>query len=299
MITVVGATGTVGSEVVRLLVEAGERPRVFARAPVAPHRLFGPDVDVVIGDLDRPSTVVDALRGVDRVFLVTTQSARQVDWERAVVHAAADAGVDHVVKVSVFRADAGSSLQIARQHARAEQVLLESGVGATILRPVFFMQNLFRMLRHGTVVTAARDGRVALVDARDVAAVAVASLTTGVPAGMTYTLTGPEALTFDDVARTFAEHAKRAVSHRRVPPDAVQQAVQATGAPVWFAADMALLHDMLADGYEDVVTNDVRAATSRPPRTLAEFARDHADVLRRAWDSSPPPSAYTSGSNAG
>jgi uncharacterized protein YbjT (DUF2867 family) len=125
------------------------------RDPAAAHQRLGKQVEQVVGDLDRPETIAAALAGVDRVFLLTTQSSRQPEWERAVIGAAARAGVGQLVKLSVFRADEQSPLQVARQHGQAERVLAQSGLAATILRPVFFMQNLLAMVHDGAIATAA------------------------------------------------------------------------------------------------------------------------------------------------
>lgn len=279
MILVIGATGTVGSEVVRQLVATGERPRALVRDPATARQRLGDQVEHVVGDLDRPETIAAALAGVDRVFLLTTQSSRQPEWERAVIGAAARAGVGQLVKLSVFRADEQSPLQVARQHGQAERVLAQSGLAATILRPVFFMQNLLAMVHDGAIATAAGDGRVAMVDARDIAAVAVATLTGGGHAGKTYTLTGPEALTFYQVASILSRQTGRPLRHVRVPPDKVRVALQGRGVAAWFADDMAKLHSMLAVGYEEVVTDDIHRVTGRPPRTLAQFAGDHVGAF--------------------
>ena len=281
MILVIGATGTVGSEVVRQLVATGERPRAVVRDPATARQQLGDQVEHVVGDLDRPETIAAALAGVDRVFLLTTQSSRQPEWERVVIGAAARTGVGQLVKLSVFRADEQSPLQVARQHGQAERVLAQSGLAATILRPVFFMQNLLAMVHDGAIATAAGDGRVAMVDARDIAAVAVATLTGGGHAGKTYTLTGPEALSFYQVASILSRQTGRPLRHVRVPPDKVRVALQGRGVAAWFADDMAKLHSMLAVGYEEVVTDDIHRVTGRPPRTLAQFAGDHAGVLTR------------------
>jgi uncharacterized protein YbjT (DUF2867 family) len=281
MILVIGATGTVGSEVVRQLVATGERPRALVRDPATARQRLGDQVEHVVGDLDRPETIAAALAGVDRVFLLTTQSSRQPEWERAVIGAAARAGVGQLVKLSVFRANEQSPLQVARQHGQAERVLAQSGLAATILRPVFFMQNLLAMVHDGAIATAAGDGRVAMVDARDIAAVAVATLTGGGHAGKTYTLTGPEALSFYQVASILSRQTGRPLRHVRVPPDKVRVALQGRGLAAWYADDMAKLHSMLAVGYEEVVTDDIHRVTGRPPRTLAQFAGDHAGVLTR------------------
>jgi uncharacterized protein YbjT (DUF2867 family) len=274
MILVTGATGTVGSEVVRRLLAAGERPRALVRDPDKARERLGEQVEHVVGDLNRTETIGAALAGVDRLFLVTTQSSRQPEWERRVIEAATRGGVGQIVKLSVFRADERSPLQIARQHAQAERALEQSGVAFTIVRPVFFMQNLLAMLRDGAIYTAAGDGRVAMVDARDAAAVAVTALTKDGHRGRTYTLTGPEALSFDEVANTLSRETGRSTRHVHVSPDKVRAALEGFGGAAWFADDMAKLHGMLADGYEDLVTNDVRAVTGSPPRDLAQFVRD-------------------------
>jgi len=279
MILVTGATGTVGSEVVRQLADKGEPSRAFVRSPATARHRLNEDVELAIGELDRTETITAALRGVDRVFLLTRQDHRQVEWEERVIDAATDAQVARVVKLSVFRADRQSPLQIARQHRRAEEKLEQSNLEVTIIRPVFFMQNLLTMMRPGVLATAAQDGRVAMVDARDVAAVAVTALTGNGHAGKTYTLTGPEALTFDDVATALSQQLGTTIPHMRVHPDAVRDALQAAGVATWFAHDMATLHGMLAAGYEDVTTPDVLAVTGRPPRTLEQFAADVAGSL--------------------
>jgi uncharacterized protein YbjT (DUF2867 family) len=274
MILVTGATGTIGSEVVGQLRAAGERPRAFVRDREKARELLGERVEQVVGDLDRAQTIEAALAGVNRIFLLTTQSSRQPDWERTVIAAAADAGVAHVVKLSVFRADEQSPLRFARQHRHAERALEQSGLAWTMVRPVFLMQNLRAMVRDGAIRTAACDGRVAMIDARDIAAVAVAALTTAGHEGKIYTLTGPEALTFDDVANTLSQQSGKPIRHARASVDDVRSALQSAGVAAWFADDMARLHAMLAAGYEDLVTDDVRAVTGSPARTLAQFVRD-------------------------
>jgi len=178
-----------------------------------------------------------------------------------------------VVKLSVFRAEERSPLQIARQHWQAERVLQDSGLQHTVIRPVFFMQNLFGMVRDGTVATAAQDGRVAMIDARDIAA-AVTALTSVPAAGRVYTLNGPEAVSFDQVADVLGRQAGRTLRHVRVPAEAVFERLRVAGAEAWFAADMAALHGMLADGYENVVTDEVSALTGAPATPLARFATD-------------------------
>jgi uncharacterized protein YbjT (DUF2867 family) len=274
MILVIGATGTVGRLVVRQLTTSGEQIRALVKDRDTARQQLGDRVQYIVGDLDRPATLISALAAADRVFLLTRQSDRQPDQERAVVDAAVRAGVRHLVKLSVFRADERSPLQIARQHALTERAVRESGLAYTIVRPVFFMQNLPGMIRDGAIRTAAEDGRVAMVDARDVAAVAVDALISYGDEGRTYTVTGSQAVTFDEVAAALSRQTDHPVRHVRVAPDLVHAALERNGVPAWFARDMARLQSMLAVGYEDLVTDDVRTVTGTAPHTLAEFCRD-------------------------
>jgi uncharacterized protein YbjT (DUF2867 family) len=284
MILVTGATGTIGSQVFRRLAAAGERPRAFVRDPQTARAPLGEPLEYIVGDLDQPETVETGLTGVDRVFLLTRQSGRQPEQERNVINAVVRSGGRQLVKVSVFRAAERSPLQIARQHREAERAVEQSGLSHTIVRPVFLMQNLFKMVRDGAIHTAAEDGRVAMVDARDVAAVAVNALTSRRCDGKTYTLTGPQPLSFDEVAEILSEQTGKQVRHVRVAPHDVRHALERSGVEAWFAQDMANLHGMLADGYEDLVSDDVRMVTGTSPTTLADFAHDFAD---RFTDSTP------------
>jgi uncharacterized protein YbjT (DUF2867 family) len=252
------------------------RRGVLGRYPGSAHARLGDAVEHVVGDLDRPQTLAAALAGVDRVFLLTRQSSRQAQQERNVIEAAVRSGARQLVKLSVFRADEQSPLQIARQHREAERALERSGLTYTIVRPVFLMQNLLGMLRGGAIHTAAGDGRLAMVDARDVAAVAVAALTSRACDGKTHTLTGPQPLSFDEVAEIVSRQSGMPIRHVRVAPDDVRHALERGGIEGWFAEDMAKLHGMLAAGYEQLVTDDVRAVTGTAPGTLAEFATDFA-----------------------
>ena len=274
MIALTGATGTVGRELVRLLVEQGERPRVLTRDVSLARRLFGGSADYAYADLDRPDTLPAALAGAERVFLLTPATSRQPAREHHLVAATVTAGVGHIVKTSVFRADEASPLRIAQQHGRTEALIASTRLDWTFLRPVFFMQNLIGQILNGELVTAAGAGRVGMIDARDVAAAAAAVLTNPAPGGRVYTLTGPQAVTFDEVADLVSSIGTAGRVHREVAPEQVRAAMLRSGAERWFASDMARLHAMLAQGYEDVVTPDVSWLTGRPGRDLPAFLED-------------------------
>lgn len=284
MILVTGATGRVGAEVVRELLARGAAVRALCREAQGAWEKLGAEVGLVVGDLDRPESIRAALDGVDRVFLLTASSEHQLDQERSVIEAARQAGVRHVVKLSVLGADDQSPVQMARWHRQGERELEQSALAYTLLRPSFFMQNFLGMIdtTSGAIYTAAEDGKVGMVDARDIAAVAAVALTEDGHEGKTYVITGPEALSFDAAAATFSSALGKEIRHVRVPPEAVKQAMLDRGPPVWYAEAVAALQGVFAAGYAATTTDTVTEVTGREPRTLAKFAAEHAAVFAAA-----------------
>jgi uncharacterized protein YbjT (DUF2867 family) len=276
VVLVTGATGTVGSEVVRQLAAAGQQPRALVRNLEAARQRLGDQADLAAGDLDQPETLYRALDGAGRVFLLTIPGERQLAQERAVIEAARRAGVHQVVRLSRAGADERSPLHVARFHGQAERQLQSSGLAATILRPPMFMQNLLFMVRGGAIASAIGDGKVAMVDARDVAAAAVAALTTGGHAGKTYVVTGPRAVSLADAAGLLSRQLGRVIRCERLAPSDVRDGFLAMGADPWLADDAATLDSLLASGHDEPVADDIRNLTGRPPRTLEAFVRDYA-----------------------
>jgi len=282
MVLVIGASGTVGAEVAHQLVALGQRPRALVRDPDAARQRLGDQVERVVGDLDRPETLDRALDGADRVFLLTVPSGRQLEQERALIDSAKRAGVRRIVRLSRAGADERSPLHVARFHWEAEQQLERSGLAFTILRPSMFMQNLLFMVRDGAISSAIGDGRVAMVDVRDVAAVAVAALTRDGHAGRTYVVTGPQALGLEAAARVLSRRLGREIRYVRLSPDDVRNAFLRMGVDPWLADDAATLDSLLSAGHDERVTDDILEVTGRPPRTLAAFVQEFATAFQPA-----------------
>jgi uncharacterized protein YbjT (DUF2867 family) len=124
-------------------------------------------------------------------------------------------------------------------------------------------------------------GKIAMVDAHDVAAVAVAALTSDGHGGKMYTITGPEALSFHEVAQKLAAATGRPVTYQEVPLATVQQEMVATGLPEWLVEVRMEFAAALRDGYAAAVTDTVQAITGQPARTFDTFAREHVALFRR------------------
>lgn len=166
----------------------------------------------------------------------------------------------------------------------AEQHLRGSGVPAVILRPSFYMSNLLgsaETIKHAGKVFAPADGaRIAMIDLRDVAAPAAVVLTEDGHDGQSYVLTGPEALTYGEVAAHLSAATGRAIEFVDVPDEAAREALAQAGMPRWMAEQLVILYGILRQGAAAQTTDTVRALTGREQRTFAQFARDHAGLFR-------------------
>src|SRR5438132_397594 len=192
MILVTGATGTFGSEVVRQLAARGQRVRAFVRDPSRVPRLAG--LEACRGDLMDKYAVEAAIKGADRIFLLSDAGPNHVEAQSTVIQSARRSKIKLLVKMSTLGADAQSPINLARWHAKAEDELRRADIPHAILQPQFLMQSTLSYAQsvkeEGVFHGAMRDGRVAMVDARDVAAVATAVLTGRGNEGTPYVLTG-------------------------------------------------------------------------------------------------------------
>lgn len=275
MILVTGATGQIGGAVLGHLAGA-PGVRALVREPAD---LGG--IELVIGSFDDAGSLAAALDGVETVFLTGRDNPDQVEQHARVLDVAEAAGVRHVVKLSAIGARADSAVALLRWHHAVEQRLRASAIAWTFLRPHLFMQNLLRfagdVAERGTISAPMGGGRYPLVDTRDVAAAAAAVLRE--PArheGRTYTLTGPAALSYQEVAAAIGELVGRPVGYDAVAPEAYRACLQDAGIPAWRAGDLA----EIAGAYtseDNAPSGDLRALLGRPATSLERFLSDHRD----------------------
>jgi uncharacterized protein YbjT (DUF2867 family) len=285
-VLVTGATGNVGSGVVRELQDRGVGVRAFVRDAGKAAGMLGAGVELASGDFSDAASVRRAIEGVEGVFLACANDPRQVEYETGVIDAARDAGVRRIVKLSALGAEVRSSVAFWDWHGRIEEHLRASGLPAVVLRPAFNMTNLLGSaegVRHTGHLFAPADGaRIAMIHPRDVVAVAAVALTEDGHEGETYTLTGPEAITFERVAEELSAVVGRGVRFVPVPDEAARQALVESGIPNFVAGQIVTVFGFLRRGAQDRATGAVRELTGREPRGLSRFARDHAELFRYA-----------------
>jgi uncharacterized protein YbjT (DUF2867 family) len=286
MILVTGGTGTTGKEIINELKKSGATGvRALVRDTAKASFISEAGFETVEGDFERPETLDAALAGVERALLLTAPSPQTFAQQRAFIEAAKRAGVGHVVKFSAFGADANAPEGFGKWHGQAEDFLKESGLAWTILQPNFFMQNLLgqaaQIAAEGRIYQPVGDAKASFIDVRDIAAVAARALTEDVHEGKTYVLTGPEALSFTDVAAKLSDATAREIVYVPITPEQFRAGALAAGLPEWLVGALERLNEILAAGYAAEVTDNVRRVAGREPITFEQFARDHAQAFRR------------------
>ena len=271
-LAVTGSTGWLGGLVARDLAAKGVPQRVLVRDVGR-----APDLDgalpVRAAYADRAASEA-ALAGVETLFMVSAaENEHRLAEHRAFVDAAAAAGVRHVVYVSFFGAAPDATFTLARDHAATEQHLGDSGMAWTFLRDNLYLEFVDQMVgEDGVIRGPAGNGRVAVVAHEDIARVATAVLLDpSAHAGETYSLTGPEALTFSEMAAVVGEVTGRDVSFHDETVEEAYASRAVYGAPDWQVDAWVSTYTAAAKGELDGVTDDVERLTGRPPLSLRAY----------------------------
>ena len=268
---ILGGTGRTGSLV------AGKLARRGIAAGTASRR--GADVRF---DWDDPATHADALVGVDRLYLVTpVLRVSYADQVAGFLDLAETAGVRHVTFLSTYNADrAPHGIDIAAVEA---DLAARQAVTHSVLRPAWVMQNFtddHLPVVDGVISVPSGGGAEAFVDAEDIAAVAAETLVDpDGHAGARYTLTGPQALSFGEVADVIASVSGRPVLYNDTDQEAWISGALAAGVPADYAAMLRWLTSAIIAGNGSVPTDDIEKVTGRPPATFRAFAERNA----HAW----------------
>jgi uncharacterized protein YbjT (DUF2867 family) len=273
LLAVTGATGHIGRRVAELVVDL--HPRLLVRDPSRAPDL--PGTSVVRAAYDDFDAAVTALRGVDTLLMVSASESRtRRDEHRTFIRAAAEAGVGHLVYTSFVGAAPDAAFTLGRDHFDAEQAILETGIAHTLLRDNFYLDVLpYFADEQGVIRGPAADGRAAAVARADVADVAAVVLRSpDAHAGATYELTGPEALTFAEVADRISEALSRPVRFEdETVEDAYAWRRAAYGAEDWQLDAWVSTYTAIRDGELATVTDDVRRLTGHAPRSLEDVLR--------------------------
>ncbi|MEV0058232.1 NAD(P)H-binding protein [Nocardia sp. NPDC050718] len=281
MILITGATGTIGSNLLRHLVADGVAVRATARDLATAD--FPAGVDAVRVDYREPDTFAAAMTGIEAAFLNGVPGPDDTGVDAALVAAARAAGVRRVVKLSAIGTGDPRLAGPGSWHVPGEDAVRASGLEWTILRPNTFASNTFSWIepmRNGhPVPNLTGDGRQAVVDPRDVAEVAAAALRDPAHHGRTYTLTGPTLQTTRDQAAELAEILGRPIAVTDIAAADARAFMTAAGLPPAFVEGSLIGQNFIRDGHNAVVTTDVDEILGRVSRSYAEWAADHRSAF--------------------
>ena len=297
-VLVTGATGTVGNELVKALLQRGAGVRAEVRADVRaevraltrkqPQPSTFPDaVEIALGDLTDPVSVAEAMKGVDKLFLLNGNVADELTQALTAYGLAKKAGLKHVTYLSVFNADQFLEVPHFAAKAVVEEAIRLGGMPYTILRPGYFFQNEIRLKAvltgPGIYPIPAGNQGLAAVDVRDIAAVAAKSLTEEGHAGKTYDLVSSEMLSGPGAAATWSKVLGKKITYAGHGDfDGFEAQLRNTGMPSWIAYDLRVMFQ----GYVERGLTNTEHQTARfaallghQPRTYSSFAAE----LAKEW----------------
>jgi uncharacterized protein YbjT (DUF2867 family) len=281
-ILVIGATGTTGRPVFELLSEQRD-VEVMGTSRFGENKPGG-GTRMAKFNYFETETIRAALQGIDKVFLVTPFIQNMQEMEKAVIDELCNSSVKHVVKLSVFGADAEDGITIGKVHRQLEKEIEQSGISYTFLRPMYFMQNYANFTAH-TIKTQKAfymptgEGKVSIVDTRDIAAVAVKALTEAGHEGKAYSLTGPQALSNHEVADVFSTLTGHKIKFVDVKPELSKEAMISAGMSDWNSDRMLEFYNISKLGYTATVTNEIGTITGNRPRSFKQFAEDFKEAF--------------------
>jgi uncharacterized protein YbjT (DUF2867 family) len=284
LILVTGATGNVGAAVVAELAANGTPMRAFVRDEKRGRDRLGAGVELARGDFEDKASIARALDGVDTVFLSSADQPNKLAHETAVIDAAGAAGVRRIVKTSTVGAEAGSPLPPFDWHGRIEDHLRASGIPSVVLHSYFYMTNLLTSVepvrQMGKLFAPLGGAKIAMIDPRDTGAVGAAALVTDRYDGKILDLSGPESVTYEQVADELSSATERTIEFVNIPDEAARETFVKLGFPDWLLAHFDHLFPLLRSGVVAQPTDTVRSVTGREPRSFATWARDHAAAFR-------------------
>ncbi|WNB91087.1 SDR family oxidoreductase [Bacillus sp. NEB1478] len=280
---VIGGTGNIGKELTKLLAKNGQKVRVSVRPSSKTEELKALGVELVHADLQDQSSLKEAMNGIEKVFFAAPFVPNMVELSLNIVQAAKEAGVKHLIKISGAGAEL-ETITVAKWHSAIEKEMEQSGIAYTFLRPNSFMQNIVNFSSHtirdhGTIYAPIGDGKVALVDARDVAKVAYSVLTEVGHENKAYYLSGPEAISYHKIADVLTSVTGKPVQYIDVPAEGARQFMVEAGMPTEIVDALIELYHINKLGYTAEVSETIEKVTGQKAASFESFAKDYKDAF--------------------
>lgn len=287
-ILVTGASGQLGRGVIRHLIESQS---VAPASVIAVTRdtarladLAAKGVSVRVGDFSDASTLAAAFAGADKILIISgADIGQRLAQHKAAIDAAVKAGVKRLAYTSMPNPEPGNSVIFAPEHYGTEQAIKETGLSYTIFRNGWYQENLLMALpsalASGSWYTSSGQGRIAHAARDDMAAAIAAALASNEGESITYTLTGPEALTSEEIADRAAKALGKRLQVVHVTDEQLAEGMKAAGVPEAFIPMTVSFDTNTRDGGIDIVTDDIRKLSGRAPAPIETFFEANRGAL--------------------
>jgi uncharacterized protein YbjT (DUF2867 family) len=280
-ILVIGATGTTGKELVKLLAKNGHKTRVTVRSTSNTSELQALGVELVQADLNDVDSLVNAMNGIQKVYFATPLVPNMVELSSSIIRAAKKAGVKHLVKLSGGGAEMDT---MAKWHRAVEKEMEQSGMAYTFLQSNTFMQNFVKFNSHtiraqGAFYEPHGDGKSAYIDARDIAQVAYRVLTEEGHENKAYYLSGPEALSSAEIADILSSVTGKSIKYVDAPVEAARAGMQKAGMPAEIVEALLEHYQMMKLGHTAKVSSTVEEITGQKATSFETFAQANKEAF--------------------
>ena len=286
-ILVTGATGTVGSEVVKQLASLGQKVKASVHTQSKANKFKDQNgIDTVGIDFYKPETIADAFRHVDRVFLLTPPSPDMTNLYSTLITEAKKNDIKYIVKLSVIGADIEPGITIGRLHRQEEKIIEESRIPYTFLRSGAFMQNFVNFFgqtirEQNAIYLPVGEGKVSFVDVRDIAAAAAALVINNhaQDENKAYDITGQEALSYAQAAEVLSKELGRKISYIDIPEESARKGMKENGMSDWLVDGLLEIYAIIRAGHAAQTTTSIEEITGRKPILFSQFVKDYAKDL--------------------
>jgi uncharacterized protein YbjT (DUF2867 family) len=274
-ILVTGATGNIGSYVIPQLFAGGASVRALVRNVSKASGLAEAGVDLFEGDISNQEKVNQAASGTDAILAITPAGPEAVAQGKVLLNAAVDSGSPYYVRLSAIGAAVDAPTENGRLHFQSDDALIKSGLPYTIIRPHYFMQNLFGSVEtikaDGNMYWGMGDGKLGMIDVRDIANCCASLLLGTGHEGKIYTPTGPETISFHDIADIISRGLDKDIKYVPISIEAVGEAIRKAGWGEWGANVMMDYSRAYAEGWGEFTNDDVEIITGNKPGSFQQF----------------------------
>jgi len=276
-ILVAGATGNTGSEILKQLLEKGVQFKAMSRDKSKFKNIAG--INRVEGNFADISSLVLAFKDVENIYVAMPAHPDNEVWINNIISASKKAGVLHIVKLSGMGVSPDAGSEIIRVHAKTDDMLMQSGLVYTLLRSNSFYQNIFASIptikNQSSIYSPLSDSKLSLIDIRDVAAVAVKALTENGHNNKIYNLTGPETLSYYDIAKKIGSAIGKDITYYPISKEQAKLSMLKAGVSEWRADKLSEILEWFGKGGFEAISPDVESVLNRSAYRFDEFFNDY------------------------